>query len=54
MLTSRKILGLDHAILLTNISYVVVQRIAVDGRAPSPEATVAHRDAGRRNLHRDK
>jgi hypothetical protein len=42
VLTSRRILGLEHAILLRNISYVIVQKIAVDGRAPSPEATVAH------------
>ena len=42
VLTSNRVLGLANAILLRNISYVVVQRVAVDGRAPSPQATVAH------------
>ena len=42
VLTSNRVLGLDDAILLRNISYVVVQRVAVDGRAPAPQATVAH------------
>ena len=42
VLTSSRVLGLEDAILLRNISYVVVQRVAVDGRAPAPQATVAH------------
>ena len=42
VLTSNRVLGLADAILLRNISYVVVQRVAVDGRAPAPQATVAH------------
>ena len=35
VLTSNRVLGLADAILLRNISYVVVQRVAVDGRAPA-------------------
>ena len=42
VLTSRNVLGLEHAILMRGVSYVVVQSIAVDGGAPSPAATVKH------------
>ena len=53
VLTSNRVLGLANAILLRNISYVVVQRVAVDGRAPSPASNRrAFRDAGWRNVHR--
>jgi hypothetical protein len=42
VITSRRVLGLTHAILMRGVAYVVVQRISIDGQAPHPAATVAH------------
>jgi hypothetical protein len=42
VLTSQTPLGLEHAILLRGISHIVVQKIAIDGKAMSPQATVGH------------
>jgi hypothetical protein len=42
VLTGRSPLSLTHAIYLKGNSYIVVQNIVVNGKAPSPAATVAH------------
>jgi hypothetical protein len=40
VLTGSKVLGLENAISLTGVSHIVVQRITVDGKVPSPQATI--------------
>lgn len=42
VLTGRTPLSLAHAIHLRGVSYIVVEGIVVNGKAPSPAATVAH------------
>jgi hypothetical protein len=40
VLTSYTVLGLEHAIFLQDVSYIIIERIAINGRAPAPAATV--------------
>jgi hypothetical protein len=41
VLTGRTVVSLKNAILLKGVSYIVIEGIVVDGKAPSPAATVA-------------